>query len=174
MIIGTKQVIKKESQIIKDPIGMAKNMRIRNNSTMNSKGYESESEVKSTNSTTTSSTLQHFIPTRNFDQNGGSNTTKNSSRSLSQKGTQPRKNFQKVQAIGNNEDQSSLTPFLILKDPNAKKYPPTKIKILSPYDYTQHESHRINIALNNYNNFIQLCFKNKGKINLPTVIKLAK
>jgi hypothetical protein len=57
MIIGTKQVIKKESQIIKDPIGMAKNMRIRNNSTMNSKGYESESEVKSTNSTTTSSTL---------------------------------------------------------------------------------------------------------------------
>jgi hypothetical protein len=67
-----------------------------------------------------------------------------------------------------------LTPFLILKDPNAKKYPPTKIKILSPFDYTQHESHRINIALNNYNNFIQLCFKQKGKINVPAVLKLAK
>jgi hypothetical protein len=65
MIIGPKQVLKKDSQIIKDPLG--KNMRIRNNSTMNSKGYESESEVKSTNSTTTSSTLQHFIPTRNFE-----------------------------------------------------------------------------------------------------------
>lgn len=55
MIIGQKQVLKKDS--MKDPIGLAKNMRIRNNSTMNSKGYESESEVKSTNSTTTSSTL---------------------------------------------------------------------------------------------------------------------
>ena len=28
--------------------------------------------------------------------------------------------------------------------------------------------------MNNYNNFIQLCFKNKGKINVPAVIKLAK
>lgn len=65
MIIGQKQVLKKD--LMKDPIGLANNMRIRNNSTMNSKGYESESEVKSTNSTTTSSTLQHFIPTRNFD-----------------------------------------------------------------------------------------------------------
>lgn len=44
-----------------------KALRMRNNSTMNSKGgYDSEGEVKSTNSTTTSSTLQ-FIPTRNFD-----------------------------------------------------------------------------------------------------------
>lgn len=65
MINGQKQVLKKD--LMKDPIGLGKNMRIRNNSTMNSKGYESESEVKSTNSTTTSSTLQHFIPTRNFD-----------------------------------------------------------------------------------------------------------
>ena len=31
--------------------------RMRNNSTLNTKGYESESEVKSTNSTNTSSTL---------------------------------------------------------------------------------------------------------------------
>jgi hypothetical protein len=67
-----------------------------------------------------------------------------------------------------------LTPFLILKDPNAKKYPPTKIKILSPFDYTHHESHRINIMLNNYNNFIALCFKNKGKINVNEVMKLGR
>jgi hypothetical protein len=72
------------------------------------------------------------------------------------------------------EGGASLTPFLILKDPNAKKYPPTKIKILSPFDYTHHESHRINIMLNNYNNFIALCFKNKGKINVNEVMKLGR
>ena len=66
---------------------MKSGFRMRNNSTLNTKGYESESEVKSTNSTTTSSTMQQFIPTRNFEQTNGSATTKNSSRSLSQKGT---------------------------------------------------------------------------------------
>lgn len=55
-----------------------------------------------------------------------------------------------------------------------KKYPPTKIKILSPYDQAQHENHRINVTLNNYNQFIQLCFKQKGKVNVPAVIKLGK
>ncbi len=85
--VGPKQILKKD-QMIKDQLSnTTTGNRMRNNSTMNTKGYESESEVKSTNSTTTSSTLQHFIPTRNFDQNNGSITTKNSSRSLSQKGT---------------------------------------------------------------------------------------
>jgi len=79
-----------------------------------------------------------------------------------------------VSGLDGGEGGSSLTPFLILKDPNAKKYPPTKIKILSPFDYTHHESHRINISLNNYNNFIALCFKNKGKINVNVVMKLGR
>ena len=61
-------------------------------------------------------------------------------------------------ALDNGEVGGSLTPFLILKDPNAKKYPPTKIKIVSPFDYTHHESHRIKIMLNYYNNVIALCF----------------
>ena len=80
--VGPKAALKRDAQI-KDPLGGKAGNRIRNNSTLNTKGYESESEVKSTNSTTTSSTLQQFIPTRNFDQNNGSATTKNSSRSLS-------------------------------------------------------------------------------------------
>ena len=46
-----------------------------------------------------------------------------------------------------------------LNQKKSKKYPPTKIKIVSPFDYTHLESHRINVALANYNNFIQLCFK---------------
>lgn len=57
-------------------------MRIRNNSTINSKGYESENDAKSMNSTTTSSTM-NIIPTRNFENTNAPNTTKNSSRSLS-------------------------------------------------------------------------------------------
>ena len=63
--VGPKAALKKEQPIKGD---VAKNgNRMRNNSTLNTKGYESESEVKSTNSTTASSTLQQFIPTRNFE-----------------------------------------------------------------------------------------------------------
>ena len=87
--VGPKAVFKKDQQIKEQANGkpMKSGFRMRNNSTLNTKGYESESEVKSTNSTTTSSTLQQFIPTRNFEQTNGSATTKTSSRSLSQKGT---------------------------------------------------------------------------------------
>ena len=28
--------------------------------------------------------------------------------------------------------------------------------------------------LNNYNNFIQLCFRQKGKLNVPAIIKVGK
>jgi hypothetical protein len=58
--VAPKQALKKEpnENTIKEQLSNAKpNMRMRNNSTMNTKGYESESEVKSTNSTTASSTL---------------------------------------------------------------------------------------------------------------------
>jgi hypothetical protein len=56
--VHQKQVVlKKDSQVIMKNHEQMKNLRARNNSTINSKGYESESEVKSTNSTTTSSTL---------------------------------------------------------------------------------------------------------------------
>lgn len=61
-----------------------------------------------------------------------------------------------------------------MQKPEGKKYPPTKIKIVSPFDFPQYESHRINVCLNNYNNFIQLCFKQKGKVNIPAIIKLGK
>ena len=50
-----------------NPMGLKqkeiKPVRLRNNSTINSKGgeYESETETKSMNSTTTSSTNMHFI-----------------------------------------------------------------------------------------------------------------
>ena len=67
--VGPKAVFKKDSlgkeQINNNPL--KNGHRMRNNSTLNTKGYESESEVKSTNSTTASSTLQQFIPTRNFE-----------------------------------------------------------------------------------------------------------
>ena len=61
--VGPKAVFKKDplgkDQITNNPTNPAKHgHRMRNNSTLNTKGYESESEVKSTNSTTTSSTLQ--------------------------------------------------------------------------------------------------------------------
>jgi hypothetical protein len=45
---------------------------------------------------------------------------------------------------------------------------------VSPFDQTQHESHRINVCLNNYNAFIQLCFRQKGKLNVPAVVKLGR
>jgi|LauGreDrversion4_2_1035121.scaffolds.fasta_scaffold70943_2 hypothetical protein len=58
--VGPKAVFKKDllgkEQINNNPAKLGH--RMRNNSTLNTKGYESESEVKSTNSTTTSSTLQ--------------------------------------------------------------------------------------------------------------------
>ena len=46
-----------------------KQVRVRNNSTINSKGgdYESETDSKSMNSTTTSSTMQFISQTRNYD-----------------------------------------------------------------------------------------------------------
>jgi hypothetical protein len=52
--VGPKAALKKDPKV-----GEAAKTgnRMRNNSTLNTKGYESESEVKSTNSTTTSSTL---------------------------------------------------------------------------------------------------------------------
>lgn len=64
--------------------------------------------------------------------------------------------------------------MVLVQKPEGKKYPPTKIKIVSPFDFPQYESHRINVCLNNYNNFIQLCFKQKGKVNIPAIIKLGK
>jgi hypothetical protein len=30
------------------------------------------------------------------------------------------------------------------------------------------------VTLNNYNNFIQLCFKQKGKLNIPAIVKIGK
>jgi len=57
-----------------------KNGKHRNVSLIHSKGYESENEIKSMNSTTTSSTVQ--LVSKNFENNGSS-TTKNSARSLS-------------------------------------------------------------------------------------------
>jgi hypothetical protein len=62
----------------------------RNSSTINTKGgYESENDIKSMNSTTTSSTMP-FI-TRNGD--GGAGTSKNSARSVSQKNSTSNKRF---------------------------------------------------------------------------------
>jgi hypothetical protein len=67
-------------------------MRVRNNSTINSKGgndYESETETRSMNSTTTSSTVMHFISnqTRNHNKNDSNIpngvSEKNSARSMS-------------------------------------------------------------------------------------------
>lgn len=74
-----------------------KPVRVRNNSTINSKGgnggeYESETETRSMNSTTTSSTAMHFMSqqTRNHTKNDSNIpqglTEKNSARSMSQKG----------------------------------------------------------------------------------------
>lgn len=37
---------------------------------------------------------------------------------------------------------------IVVQRADGKKYPPTKIKIVSPFDLTHHESHRINVALN--------------------------
>lgn len=146
----------------------------RNSSTINTKGgYESESEAKSMNSTTTSSTVP-FFPTRNGESTG---TTKNSARSVSQKNNQSNKRFlPKTQSLEDstvmsNKDQSFSS---ILKEQVPCKYQPTKIKIVQTADYSHHDHHRINKALNNYSQFIHLAFRTKGKLNVPAIMSLAK
>lgn len=67
----TNSTIKQETKRFQPILSKTKDKkinRLRNNSTINSKGeYESENESKSMNSTTTSSTMQFISQTRNYD-----------------------------------------------------------------------------------------------------------
>lgn len=160
-------------------------LRMRNNSTINSKSgnqggeYESETETRSMNSTTTSSTVMHFMAnqTRNHNK-AGDTVDKSSARSMSQKGTGsvPRRLGQKAATLEEGGQQSMLqTQVFGGGHQQNQKYGPAKIRILQNWeDYSHHKEHRINLCLSNYNQMLQLLFRTKGKLNMGAVFALAK
>ena len=128
------------------------------------RGYESENEAKSLNSTTTSSTFPNLnkagYATR---QQNTPRQPKMSTRSLSQIPNTvriQRKITDDINAanigggIGSAEDALNSL---------GSKYPPTKIKIIQNVNkYNDHQDHPISKMLSDYNEFTRLVFRTRS------------
>lgn len=146
------------------------------------RGYESETEAKSLNSTTTSSTFPNL---KNGQAGLKQNNTprqprKMSTRSLNQMPQSVRIQRKTTDDINGNGAASAAEQVDLMMSQFNERYPPTKIKIVQNVDsYNQHSDHPINRMLTDYNEFTRLIFRtrvseSRAIQNIPYALKLAK
>ena len=125
------------------------------------RGYDSENEAKSLNSTTTSSTFPNFKVAGQNQTNTPKNPRKMSTRSLSQIPKSVRIN-RKEDNIGGKDKEFMTISVDDIANHYSEKYAPTKIKIVQKVEHNlKHMTHPINRMLADYNEFTKLVFRTR-------------